>query len=65
MNREIEIDCRIVTETDAAILIVVPGNDEEIWVPLSQVSCIVRGNDAAQRDRITMTRWIADKKGLL
>lgn len=48
-------------ETDAAILVVT--EDEEHWIPFSQIEEIIRypGNVAD----IRMTMWIARQKGLI
>lgn len=64
MNRgevELEFLDGIEGETDNAVK--VSENGEAVWIPLSQISKITRhpGGTAS----ITMSRWIADKKGLL
>lgn len=51
----------IVRETDNAILVQHEG--DEHWIPLSQVSKITRTTNKGQ-DTVTMTAWIAGKKGL-
>lgn len=58
-RQDVEVECDIVRETDNAILLRV--DDEEIWIPLSQVKRIQRGNSL---DTITMTAWIAEQKGI-
>ena len=66
MNRDdVYLDCRIIRETDAAILIE-GENEEDVWIPLSQVNEIVRGvnPDPDTPDRLCITGWIAAKRGL-
>lgn len=41
--------------TDKAILLVI--DDEEVWIPRSQITEMAG-------DTITVTKWIADEKGL-
>ena len=57
------IECIFRGETDAAVQIIDPASDELLWIPLSQVESMVRRPD--NTGSITMTRWIAEKKGLL
>lgn len=59
-----EMACEFVAETDSAVLIRDPASDEEIWIPLSQVDKIVRDSKGAKTGTITMSDWIASKKGL-
>lgn len=58
-----EIACIIQRETDNAVLIKDPADDEEHWIPYSQIEMIKRleGMQAIVR----MSDWIAEKKGLL
>ena len=58
-----EIACYIKHETDNALLIVDPVSAEEIWLPLSQIEEIHRDKDSY--GTVVMSRWIAQKKGLL
>lgn len=55
--------CSFKAETDRAVLIVDHASGEELWIPLSQVSEMHR--DAGAEGQITMTAWIAKKKGLI
>lgn len=57
-------DAKIAKETDAAILVIEPATGEQIWIPLSQVDRISRKPNSDEAD-ISMTIWIAKKKGLL
>lgn len=61
----VKIRCIIEFETDESILLRVDGHSD--WVPLSQVSKIVRDKKANaighQEGEVTMTAWIARKKG--
>jgi hypothetical protein len=50
-------------ETDAAVQIVT-SEGEILWIPLSQVKSMERGL-RAEDSSITMTLWIAKKKGLV
>ena len=54
---------QFIRETDSAILIETPSG-EEIWLPFSQVEKIERDAQGGG-GTITMTRWIAEKKGLV
>lgn len=57
-------DLLIRRETDNAVGIV-PDSDpstEIIWIPLSQVASLHRSGNHVD---ICMTRWIAEKKGLI
>lgn len=58
-KQDVDIECDIITETDAAILILV--DDEEFWIPRSQVKRI---ECAQYADTVTMTAWIAEQKGI-
>ena len=55
-NIQIEVD-EVVYETDDAVLVRYEG--EDVWIPLSQVSRITRGKQAA----VWIPQWLADKKG--
>ncbi len=52
----------ILRETDEAIQVDVDG--EKIWFPLSQVEEIHREN-GPEMDWLVVTKWIAQKKGLV
>lgn len=56
------VECRRVRETDNAVLIVADDNDEEVWIPFSQVSSM--HFDGRGNGHVVMTRWIAEQKGL-
>lgn len=60
-----ELQCEIRHETDNAILIVDTATGEELWIPLSQIEEIHREGKVKGADRVVMTDWIAQKKGLL
>lgn len=62
-----EMACEFVTETDDAVLIRDPATNDEHWVPLSQVEKMrkQRVPDGTVLGSITMTNWIAGKKGLI
>lgn len=58
---QVRIDVEeIKRETDAAILVLY--NDEDVWIPLSQVHSIHRDPD---RLHLYVTPWIAKQKGLV
>lgn len=60
----IELDAELVTETDAAFLIVVDGNDDnKVWVPFSLGSYIVRKK--LPDIEVTLPSWFAEKNGLV
>lgn len=50
---------KIVHETDAAIL-VRTRDERDVWLPLSQVDKIVRGDPPS----ITVEDWLAEERGL-
>jgi hypothetical protein len=52
----------IVRETEAAIQVALDSG-ELVWIPLSQTEAIHRMGQG--QDWLVITRWIADKKGLL
>lgn len=52
-------------ETTAAVQIRDPASGEELWIPLSQVEQMHRPSSHKGEGVIVMTRWIAEKKGLL
>ena len=57
----VDVDvARIVRRTENAILVEYDG--EEVWLPQSQVLEIHPDDDPP---RLRITRWIADKKGML
>lgn len=59
------MSCVFKRETDAAVKILDPASGEELWIPLSQVEEMHRGNTGLGPGTIKMTDWIAEKKGLL
>lgn len=63
MGQEVEVECKISRETDAAMLVTSTDTGVQEWVPLSQVSKIVRRKDGLAE--VTMAEWIANKKGLI
>ena len=58
---EIDID-RIKIETDKAILVII--DDEEIWLPKSQIA-YDRNQDPDRVREIAVSEWIAEQKGLI
>lgn len=67
-NQHSAIECRIIRETDAAIL-VDTVDAGEVWLPISQVSYIGRAsNDAGSieyPDILHVANWILAKRGLI
>ena len=59
----VSIACRRVRESDIAVLIVADDNDEEMWIPFSQIVSL--HFDGRGEGSIVMTRWIAEQKGLV
>jgi hypothetical protein len=57
----VEIECSRERETDAAVLIVVDG--EEVWLPLSQIESM--HFDARNEGTVRVASWLARKKGLI
>ena len=60
--KTISIDCKIIRETGAAILIEVAG--EDYWIPFSQVESVHRAGTKGV-DSVVMSEWIAKQKDLL
>ena len=62
----VTIHCEIIRETAAAILICAEsqntGEMQNFWIPLSQVTKIVRANG---EDEVTMALWLANNRGLI
>ena len=54
------LECHSPIETTNAILIALEDGTET-WIPFSQIESIIREVDG--RLSITMTKWIAQKKG--
>jgi len=52
--------CTIVAESDLAVKIALEDG-ETLWIPLSQIEAI---HHDGSNSLITMTKWIAQKKGL-
>jgi hypothetical protein len=57
---DIEVE-EVLKLTDLAALCVI--DDEEVWIPLSQIDGIVE--EGEQADLVCVTRWFAEKEGLL
>lgn len=57
-------DCLIVHETESAILIEHEylDDDEQVWIPRSQIESIKQNGRTA---KIYMSAWIAEAKGLI
>lgn len=60
-----ELQCEVVHETDNAIKVIDTVTGEEMWIPLSQIEEIHREGKVKGADRVVMSDWIAEKKGLL
>ncbi len=60
----VHIDVAFKRETDKAFLVVV-DDDEEVWLPKSQIS---HPDDYSEGDTdctISITEWLAEEKGLV
>lgn len=60
----VEVECKIERETDMAMLVISTDTGVQEWVPLSQVSKIVR-DPRTGLAVVTMREWVANKKGLI
>jgi len=63
MGEGIDFDVEVVKETEKAFLLRVDGDEEEIWVPKSQViedGALLEGETGT----MTLTTWVAEQKGL-
>lgn len=57
--KQVEIDCRVVRETEKAYLIDT-GAKENTWIPKSQIS-----DEAEDMSSIFIPEWLAKEKGLI
>ncbi len=63
MSRYVEIEVEeIVVETDDAVLVLF--NDEEIWLPKSQIEDCTVISKKAKNVVLGITRWIAKEKDI-
>lgn len=60
-QHHIELDCRFIHETGAAVLVEI--NEEEVWIPLSQVSRMRKAPTG--EGTIAFSQFIANQKGLI
>lgn len=61
---EVEIeDCKVLKETDSAILVLIDGVKH--WIPKSQVSDDSEIWAEGDEGTLTITEWIATEKGLI
>lgn len=58
-------DVEICAETEKAILVDKDTWDDPQWFPLSQIESIHRAKEGTYKSWIVVTRWIAQKKGVL
>jgi hypothetical protein len=61
MSEDIEIECEVLRETEAAYLI--HDGNTEAWIPKSQISDISEG--LGQITSIFIPEWLAEKNDLL
>jgi len=66
----VKVKCRIILETEAALLIEQPRDGLRIaiecWIPRSQCDHISKGplkEDYTRDATVTMAEWLADKRG--
>ena len=60
----VNIKCKIIYETEKAILIQI--DDEKYWIPLSQVFELHKVDEGlGEGSYVRMTEWIAREKGLI
>lgn len=59
----VEFTGTIMRETEKAIQFDVEGQTTE-WFPFSQTEKLTRDDKTVGKDKITVTKWIADKKNL-
>lgn len=50
--------------TDKALLVVIDGEDEEVWLPRSQISDPDDYEEGDEDCTISITEWLAKEKGL-
>jgi len=63
-GENVEVECKIERETEMAMLVISTDTGVRDWVPLSQVSKIVR-DPRTGLAVVTMREWVATKKGLV
>jgi len=57
-----EVEIGIDSESGKAVSIKI--EDEWHWIPYSQIEELVRDPNSRNNDKVVMTRWIAQQKGL-
>lgn len=62
-QERVELDCRIIAESDKAIFC--DFGDKREWIPLSQVSDDSEIWRAGDEGTLIVSRWIAKQKGLI
>jgi len=60
-----ELACRLLKETDNALLIHDYTAEEELWIPLSQIESMTKRGEMPCDGTVVMTTWIAKQKGLI
>ena len=58
----VTFDCTYVSETDRAVLVNV--EDEEIWLPKSQVDDLGDNNERGDELTLSIPEWLADQHGI-
>ena len=61
----IEVCATFITETDMAVLINHDGEDENTWVPKSQITEMEDDMEEGEVYTFTMTEWIANERGFI
>jgi hypothetical protein len=59
--KEVEVG----VDSDSGLAVSVKIEDEWHWIPYSQVEEIHRDPRSHDNDRIVITKWLAEKKGLI
>lgn len=69
MSRErdcVEIpNCEVGIDSDSGLAVCVKIEDSWHWIPYSQIEEVHRDPRVQGNDRIVVTRWIAQKKGII
>lgn len=64
-SRYVHLDVLLVKKaTDKALLLVIDGVDDEVWIPLSQIADPDEYDEGDANVTISVTEWIAKQKNL-
>lgn len=66
MPRTVEIEkCEAVAETDLAICVEMPDQDEDVWIPKSQIDNSSEVWKKGHEGVLIVSEWFAEREGLV